>query len=530
MRFSIVFCMALMCSPALVFGESSSQFAGAASINPTLAEDTNLFVDIQGPGEVISYEGVDYVTCLDPNGNPLEGIQSGMGLVWNTNDAGTHKLVLESSQPYWTVTVNQVDGTPAQGARVWSDSWHLRSRIGKEHSFQTTLFAKLEFDVVEIQLSTIDTADTFLFSPKEHTTERFGLGSVTYDLLGLSANAGVLQANALINPVYKEQPDGVNPLYLNEIRPDRDLPRVNVDSLVVQRGPNDSCPALVADSSSGVLLLRSAKEGFYRAECTNGEQIFTLEGYASARLNTIAWPEGTVEGVYTCSFVTKRTPLHLPLNNVGTALPGIRMFRVLMNGDRVPMTMHWDDKAVPGAHDLISITAPTSPFWGVNSTDDSDAVAYTTAGIGNSRAWGSHVDDTPARRAVMWTTAYVDTSEIAQVSVQVLLNDSLADEYCAQFVPSDLDEDGIPDDEDNCPEVSNEDQLDTDENGVGDACEETEPDPNPDPDPVPDPDPNESRFEATAEGGSCATTGFGPVNSVLLSLLVLVGFVRRRLR
>ena len=35
----------------------------------------------------------------------------------------------------------------------------------------------------------------------------------------------------------------------------------------------------------------------------------------------------------------------------------------------------------------------------------------------------------------------------------------------------DLDLDGVPDDEDNCPDVANADQRDEDENGVGDLCE-----------------------------------------------------------
>jgi hypothetical protein len=45
---------------------------------------------------------------------------------------------------------------------------------------------------------------------------------------------------------------------------------------------------------------------------------------------------------------------------------------------------------------------------------------------------------------------------------------------------ADLDGDGVPDAQDNCPRVPNPDQVDADRDGVGDACDNCPPLPNPD--------------------------------------------------
>jgi hypothetical protein len=52
--------------------------------------------------------------------------------------------------------------------------------------------------------------------------------------------------------------------------------------------------------------------------------------------------------------------------------------------------------------------------------------------------------------------------------------------------PPDKDKDGIPDFQDNCPDVANPDQADIDRDGIGSACDESEVPPPPPP-PVPPP-------------------------------------------
>jgi hypothetical protein len=59
--------------------------------------------------------------------------------------------------------------------------------------------------------------------------------------------------------------------------------------------------------------------------------------------------------------------------------------------------------------------------------------------------------------------------EIVTVTGYLLNDDTL--QAVSLVVEEDLDGDGLVDKQDNCPEVANEDQLDTDEDDIGDACD-----------------------------------------------------------
>ena len=97
----------------------------------------------------------------------------------------------------------------------------------------------------------------------------------------------------------------------------------------------------------------------------------------------------------------------------------------------------------------ISIDQGDPPFTGRFSPKESIADLYGTSAFGS---WNLIIEDN-----------YVeDTGR--------LLDFTLA--FCLEGTPQpNSDGDSINDDEDNCPEITNEDQSDTDDNGIGDVCD-----------------------------------------------------------
>lgn len=96
---------------------------------------------------------------------------------------------------------------------------------------------------------------------------------------------------------------------------------------------------------------------------------------------------------------------------------------------------------------------------------------------------GMYVDTLPVGeyRVVAYTSGYVSASLphfvlTRDAQAPTLLLVACPESGCEEETAPDADEDGVPDDDDNCPDVANPDQEDWDSDGVGDACSDADED------------------------------------------------------
>ena len=93
----------------------------------------------------------------------------------------------------------------------------------------------------------------------------------------------------------------------------------------------------------------------------------------------------------------------------------------------------------------------------------------------------------------------------------------------------DADDDGWADPLDNCPDISNPDQIDGDGDGAGNACDSTPAGESPASVEL-DPSPSEPEgVQSELFGGSCNTGSMSDIGALPLWFLILIGIFRRRL-
>lgn len=141
---------------------------------------------------------------------------------------------------------------------------------------------------------------------------------------------------------------------------------------------------------------------------------------------------------------------------------------------------------------------------GSGDNDDWESTSYRIGSVGSYTCTAFPSPDITSDAA---TTTYITFTAPASAGVYTMnvklyrsssicfgsVESTASDEFTVVApAPTDTDEDGVPDEEDNCPAIANPGQEDADEDGIGDVCDET---------PLPDQCPNlEGNQQEVPEG------------------------------
>jgi outer membrane protein OmpA-like peptidoglycan-associated protein len=273
------------------------------------------------------------------------------------------------------------------------------------------------------------------------------------------------------------------PLYLN-------LPAsAGYNWTAPQIGPVTLTPGcgtgVVLGRASGTLNFTSNVTGQYVVVCDvnnddvfdfAGEDDFSSFGTAQVGNNSVTWDgrdnggDNAAPGTYDCVVRLNVGEFHYVAEDIETAYPGIRMFRIDRDRvTRVPVRMFWDDTGVGASENMPNgQLSPSSPLAdGLDPTAYANASSafYFTGGNraqpnGNARAWGDF--DTggngKGNNAFLDQFAAADTAISAPFPVLVLSGSA------------DADSDGLTTTRE-CDLGSNPQDVDTDDDGVNDGFE-----------------------------------------------------------
>jgi outer membrane protein OmpA-like peptidoglycan-associated protein len=541
--YGFVLSLYVLFGSSIVYAEGSAEFDAADTAanfrhDQALTQDTVLHVDIiDGTTEQVCWKGNGSLNLYQPDGTTLVGAIANGGCRGGVMGVdGAYLIDMLSNQTVgnsknansingeWDIRVclktvsaaNCLDNTMTGNERVgrlWSYLWNFQQNASflDDYSINGSVFAIVPGGavghdaVIEMQMRGVSGAHYQL------TANSIGPEDSTSPFARVGRSTTV--ANHRTTPAF--------PLYLN-------LPEIAqynwVAPMITDVVLSPSCgTGIVQDGSPGTIRFTSNVTGQYVVICdANKDSVydfasptdFSSFGAANPGTNMISWDgkdnsaTNVTPGDYNCLVRLNVGEFHYDAQDIETAYPGIRMFRVESDKTtRSGVPMFWDDTSLTADAENMgnSQLSPNAPLalgldaglYASPSTPFYYAGGDVSMPNGNARAWGNFDADGKGNDNFLDQFAAADTAISTPFVVAVYSSTGDADndgltsgrECMIGANPNDEDSDGdgVLDGEEatmaSAPNTDNDGPIDildpdSDNDGVGDGQDDARLDPN----------------------------------------------------
>ncbi|MBI2373990.1 MAG: thrombospondin type 3 repeat-containing protein [Deltaproteobacteria bacterium] len=463
-----------------VLGLAASSVARAEGLGgqQRLATDTVIFADIVDPTrERISWIGyaVDdfgnladaIVTVVDPSGatvGTFSGYPAGSVITPVAGRPGPYALFLttvassvgEAPVLDWDLAVVDQPTVTEKLGRVFSFDWSFNAQNYIE-SLNGSFYAVVPGGGPGIEAVIEMRVEGFAGFEYHVNSNSTGVNGI---YAGRSVPA-IGNSVTIAHPLYLSPPELAT---YSTVTPVVTSPRVTSGFL--------ECNEVVPSQSTLTFEFQSNVDTTYQIMCDlNGDGFYNLVepedlflvGQAVVGLNRVAWnglnPGGAPipAGAYGCRVALSSGEFHFIALDVETIYPGMRLFKVLPNRTRVPLSMYWNDNLVQ-ANDILM---PIGVFgFETSGPSGMSAGAYanpTSANV-NARAWGNFQQFSKGNEAFLDTFTWVERAVSTEFQIVVR-------------AAADSDGDGLRDDIERCELGTNPNNPDSDADSINDFIE-----------------------------------------------------------
>lgn len=408
----------------------SAQAEGWADLDgAAITPSTDLYVDIRTRDERIVWRGIGAVGVTDPEGVSLGEYESGEFI--EPTSTGTYQLDLHYTQnDTWDVTVSNAAD---EGGRLSSDCWDFDTDVWDEDSALSNSFYAL-VPSADGERGAVIELDTYGLAGREWRIAANAAG-----VTGRDAGRSVSQYRQKYDPQYRLYLQPPSIATYTTATPHGDAFSVTHDE--------SSCDGVAPGFAAASFTFESDSGGSWHIVCDidgNGEFDLSTNidaarsGAAVVGTNEVRWygrdneGEPLPPGTYECQLTITAGEVHFIADDIETAYPGVRTYKVRRDGERSPLPMFWNDYAIQEN----ALEMPDGRYSPVSSgLEGMDPGGYDTMpGPGvNTHPWGNWSEEGKGDFAFIDTFTWLDATTVDSLDVTVV------------DVETDLDEDGTPD-------------------------------------------------------------------------------------